>query len=333
MTSKELIYVKTVADEKSISRAARKLFMAQPSLSQSIQRIEEALGTALFNRTTGGLTLTFAGERYYHMASQILKMYEDFELEISDINNLRTGRIHVGITNHLGTLTLARVLPEYRQLCPYIEIFIHEENTASLERMLLRGELDFVIMHAPGDSTPSPIHYDIMSRDPFVIAIHPRHKLVSRAVRKPGYPYPVLDVRLLEQEPFLMLHKEQRIRQITDRVLARAGILQPRIALTLRNYETALLLAARGLGVTLIPLQYFQMASYEYQPVLLCMDAQYGADWDMCIASLQNGFLSKADLLFIRLVKEQFGTVIKHAQNGGKNESCTDCKSKGSEDH
>ena len=68
MTSKELIYVKTVADEKSISRAARKLFMAQPSLSQSIQRIEESLGTALFHRTTGGLTLTFAGERYYHRA-------------------------------------------------------------------------------------------------------------------------------------------------------------------------------------------------------------------------------------------------------------------------
>ena len=93
MTSKELIYVKTVADKKSISQAARKLFMAQPSLSQSIQRIEETLGTALFNRTSKGLTLTFAGERYYHMATQILKMYEDFELEISDINNLRTGRV------------------------------------------------------------------------------------------------------------------------------------------------------------------------------------------------------------------------------------------------
>ena len=57
MTSKELLYVKTVADEKSISRAAKKLFIAQPSLSQSIQRIEEALGTPLFNRNTKGLTL------------------------------------------------------------------------------------------------------------------------------------------------------------------------------------------------------------------------------------------------------------------------------------
>ena len=54
MTSKELLYVKTVADEKNISRAAKKLFIAQPSLSQSIQRIEDSVGLPLFNRTAGG---------------------------------------------------------------------------------------------------------------------------------------------------------------------------------------------------------------------------------------------------------------------------------------
>ena len=64
MTSRELLYVKTIADEKSISQAAKKLFIAQPSLSQSLQRIEEQLGTQLFNRSVGGLTLTYAGERY-----------------------------------------------------------------------------------------------------------------------------------------------------------------------------------------------------------------------------------------------------------------------------
>ena len=130
MTTKELLYVKTVADEHNISKAAKKLFMAQPSLSQSIQRIEESIGMPLFHRTTTGLTLTFAGERYYHMAVQVLKMYEDFQLEISDINNLKTGHIHIGITNHLGTLVLPRVLPAYKNICPHVEITIHEENTA-----------------------------------------------------------------------------------------------------------------------------------------------------------------------------------------------------------
>lgn len=306
MTSKELTYVKTVADEKSISRAARKLFMAQPSLSQSIQRIEENLGTPLFNRTTSGLTLTFAGERYYQVASQILKMYEDFELEISDINNLRTGRIHIGITNHLGTLALARILPQYQKIFYHIEVFIHEATTTALEQMLLSGEIDFAVMHAPKEVTQPQISYDILTRDPFVIAISPDHSLIEKAEKKPGYPYPVLDLKLLKHEPFLMLHKEQRIRQITNSVLGKAGIHQPKIALTLRNYETAQVLAAQGLGITLVPLQYSRIASTEYQPALLCIDEKYDAFWDMCIATLQNGFLSKADQMFIRMTKEQF---------------------------
>lgn len=309
MTSKELLYVKTVAEQKNISRAAKKLFIAQPSLSQSIQRIEESVGTPLFNRTNSGLTLTFAGERYYHMASQVLKMYEDFELEISDINNLKTGRIHLGITNHLGTLTLARVLPKYKEICSHVEIFISEETSARLEQMLLSGELDFAIMHAPAKSGSQPqLSYDTLSRDPFVLAMPPHHPLISQAAEKTGYPYPVLDIRLLKDENFLMLHKEQRIRQITDEVLLRAGIPQPHTALTLRNFETVQLLAAQGLGVTMVPLEYSRIASREYMPTLLCIDEEYGAYWDMCIASLENGFLSKADQLFIRMAKECFAT-------------------------
>lgn len=306
MTSKELLYVKTVADEKSISQAAKKLFIAQPSLSQSLQRIEETLGTQLFNRTSSGLTLTFAGERYYHMASQILKMYEDFEIEISDINNLKTGRIHLGITNHLGTLTLSKVLPRFRDICSHVELLISEENSATLEQLLLSGELDFSIMHAPKVNNQPLIHYDNMKKDPFVIAISPNHPLVKKAKKEPDYPYPVLDIKLLKNETFLMLHKQQRIRQVTDSVLAKAGITQPKIGLTLRNYETAQLLAAQGLGVTLVPLQYSQIAPNEYLPTILSIDKKYDASWDMCIATLKNSFLSKADQLFIRMVKEAF---------------------------
>ena len=208
MTSKELLYVKTVADEKNISRAAKKLFIAQPSLSQSIQRIEDSVGLPLFNRTAGGLTLTFAGERYYHMAVQVLKIYQDFELEVSDINNLKTGKIHLGTTNHLSTLTLAKILPRFCDVCSNIELTISEENSSRLEQMLMSGELDFAIMHTPADIRTQPqFRFDIMRRDPFVIALAPDHPLIKQSERKDGYPYPVLDVKLLKNESFLMLHK------------------------------------------------------------------------------------------------------------------------------
>lgn len=156
MTSRELEYIKTVADEKSISSAARKLYIAQPSLSQSLQRIEENLGAKLFNRTPSGLTLTYAGERCYQMACQVLKIYSDFEAEISDINQLKTGRIVMGTTNHLGTVILPEILLEFKENSPSVELEILEDNTGNLEAKLLTGAMDFALLHAP-KLAPNPL--------------------------------------------------------------------------------------------------------------------------------------------------------------------------------
>ncbi len=304
MTSRELLYVKTIAEEKSITGAARKLYVAQPSLSQAVQKLEEQIGTPLFNRTTSGLTLTFAGERYYYMACQILKMYENFEIEVSDINNLKTGRIHLGITNHLGSIVLPRTMRRFMEICPFVEVIVTEDNTANLERRLLTGELDFVLMHAPAQIQENRIRYEILERDPFVAVLSPDHPLVSAARPSDSSPYPILDIRLLEGQPMIRLYPEQRIRQVTDAVLRRAGIKNIRTVMTLRNHTTAQLLAGQGVGITMVPLRYSRLTTEQTPPVLLSIEDKYQAWWDTCIATTQDSFLSKADQLFIRCMKE-----------------------------
>lgn len=303
MTSRELLYVKTIADEQSISQAAKKLFIAQPSLSQSLQRIEESLGTKLFNRGIGGLSLTFAGKRYYQTACQILKIYGDFETEISDMNQLKTGRIYMGITNHLGTIILPKILPPFKKDCPNIEVQIFEETTERQEEKLLSGELDFAILHAPKKNPHPMLEYEFLANDPFVIAMAKDHPLIEKAQEKEGYPYPVLDIRLLKNEPFIMLHPQQRIRHVTDAILAKAK-LNPPVVLTLKNYETAQSLAGRGLGVTFLPKDYADITSMEAPPALLSIDEKYGPGWDLCITTLKNGFLSRADRYFLSLVRK-----------------------------
>jgi len=101
MTDRELLYIRTVADEHNLSKAAEKLYLTQPSLSKCLQKIESDLGTKLFQRTSGGLILTFAGEKYYSTATTILKIYNDFEMEVGDINNLKKGRVTLGCTHVL----------------------------------------------------------------------------------------------------------------------------------------------------------------------------------------------------------------------------------------
>lgn len=307
MTSRELLYVKTIADEMSISQAAKKLFIAQPSLSQSLQRLEESLGTQLFNRTTNRMTLTYAGERYYETACQILKLYENLETEISDINGLKTGRIHIGITNHLGTIVLPKVLPEFHRECPFVEITVFEENTQAQEAKLISRELDFAILHAPKHDPNPLLNYEILGNDSFVLAVCPEHPLIKKAQKQTGYPYPVLDPKYLKNESFIMLHKEQRIRHVTDAILQQAGI-EPDILLTVKNYETAQSLAGQGMGVTFLPLSYANLISMEYPPVLLSIDRSYSTGWDLCITTLKNGFLSKADQYFLSLIRKYFKT-------------------------
>lgn len=111
MTTRELLYIKTIADEGSMTRAAQKLFVTQPSLSHCVMNIEQQLGTRLFTRTSGGLMLTYAGEKYYRMACEVLRVYAAFESEISEERALAQGRVTVGITNYLATTHLPRMLP------------------------------------------------------------------------------------------------------------------------------------------------------------------------------------------------------------------------------
>lgn len=308
MTSRELLYVKTIADEMSISQAAKKLFIAQPSLSQSLQRIEESLGTQLFNRTTNKMLLTYAGERYYETACQILKLYENLETEISDINGLKTGRIHIGITNHLGTIVLPKILPDFHRQCPYIELSVFEGSTHDQESKLISRELDFSILHAPKQNPNPLLNYELLGTDNFVLAVSSNHPLIKKAQKLDGYPYPVLDPKYLDHESFIMLHKEQRIRHVSDAILQQANV-TPNIVLTVKNYETAQGLAGQGMGVTFLPESYASITNMECPPVLLSIEQKYSPGWDLCIATLNNGFLSKADLYFLDLVREKFSAL------------------------
>lgn len=305
MTSRELEYIKTVADEKSISSAARKLYIAQPSLSQSLQRIEENLGAKLFNRTPSGLTLTYAGERCYQMACQVLKIYSDFEAEISDINQLKTGRIVMGTTNHLGTVILPEILLEFKENSPSVELEILEDNTGNLEAKLLTGAMDFALLHAPKLAANPLLNYEFLSEDPFVIALAAGHPLIEKAQKKPGYLFPVLDVRLLKNEPLILLHPQQRIRHVSDAILAKAKI-TPNIVLTIKNYETAQRLAGQGIGITFLPMDYAALTYADHPPVLLSIDESYSPSWDLSIATLKGGFLSRADQYFLELVRQTF---------------------------
>lgn len=309
MTERELLYVKTVAEEKSISKAAKKLFLTQPSLSACLQKIETVLGTKLFKRTNTGLLLTFAGERYYQIATDILKIYSDFEIEVSDINNLKKGRITVGITVYLATYLLPLVLPVFKAKCPNIEVYIVERNSTELDHALLSGEIDFAIMHTfPFNEHTGNQNTDIypLFKDPLMLVTQKDHPLRHHAQEADGLEYPLIDLTLFADEPFVMLNHEQKIRQVVNLILGKADI-DPQIALTTKSYETARRLACQGIGVTFVPRQYLEIFPGNYHPDYYHLDEKYSPYWTMCVSVQKKAYISRASQLFIKMVTEKLG--------------------------
>ena len=312
MTERELLYVKTIADEKSISKAAHKLFLTQPSLSKCLQGIESSLGTKLFKRTSTGLILTFAGEKYYQVATKILKIYSDFEIEVGDINNMKKGRITIGLTNFLAADILPVILPLFKRRCPNIEVFIVEQNSTELEHTLSMGNLDFALMHTSPFyeiDTGMEVDFHPLFKDPFLLATKKGHPLGRFATIAEGYRHPLIDISLFADEPFIMVTREQRIRQVGDMILQQAGIV-PAIALITKSYETARRLSCVGIGVTFVPQQYSQIFTGTYQPDYYSIDEKYSPYGTMCIAIQKSAYISKAAQLFIRMVCEKFGSDI-----------------------
>jgi len=307
MTSRELLYVKTIADEKSITRAAQKLFLTQPSLSHCVASIERQLGTRLFRRTSGGLVLTYAGEKYYRMACEVLRVYAAFESEIIEESELVRGRITLGITNYLACDLLPRMLPRFHREHPGIELRIVEETTDELEKRLLSGRLDFAIMHTgagDGASEDPGLAHEVLRCDPFLLLAPPDHPHMDQAVARGEDRLPELDPAHLSGEPFLMVSRGQRIRHVADRVLAAAGV-SPRIVFTSRNFETLRRLCAEGMGYTFIPSHYIGLLGGEsYQPMCYAIPERYDAFWELSVVTLKDAYLSRAAKAFLKSFKE-----------------------------
>jgi DNA-binding transcriptional LysR family regulator len=145
MNWNQLQYIVTTAQEKSITKAARKLFISQPSLTLSIQNLEKELGVELFERSRGSLTLTYAGQLFYDWALSTLHSREKLDARIGDIKDESSHLIRLGVSPHRSAILLPRILPRFYELFPHSEVFLEERPTYRLRTMLEEDQLDLII--------------------------------------------------------------------------------------------------------------------------------------------------------------------------------------------
>lgn len=305
MNERELLYIKSIADTKSISKAAKKLFIAQPSLSQALQKIEEEIGTPLFIRHHRGMELTLAGEKYYLAAKEILDIYDDFKSEISYINDLKKGRLTIGTVSFLGSFLLPKILPNFIEKYPNIEIYLEEALTAPLENLILDAKVDLAILHVHPKNKKNSINYETLCKVPFVLLTKKNHPIKNLEVYNEKNSDYEIDLESIRDEKFVVLNKGQGIRKISEILWNEKNII-PKITISTKNFETGKKLAASGVGVMLLPDAYINMFNDDCEFDTYAIANTENAYWETCIATRPNTYISKISSVFIDMVRDYY---------------------------
>src|SRR5580658_8979189 len=145
MEMHQLRYVVAVARTGNFSRAAEQCHVAQPSLSQQIQKLEDELNQRLFDRMKRAVKLTPDGEAFLHHAIRILEEADAAKREATDAQNLLRGTITIGALPTIAPYLLPKAMAEFTRKYPGVEMVVQEDTTAQLLKLLLSYELDLAL--------------------------------------------------------------------------------------------------------------------------------------------------------------------------------------------
>jgi DNA-binding transcriptional LysR family regulator len=247
---RHLRYFVAVAEELHFGRAATRLHLAQPPLSQQIRRLEEILGYALFVRTSRAVKLTAAGEIFLERARRTLKnVAEDLE-EARSIGRGDEGALRVGFIGS-GMLTpLPEVLGRYRRLYPRVQLKLVESHTASIALEVERGVLDAAFLRDGGEI--AGLRVEPLFSEPFVAVLPATHRLAGKKE---------ISAADLREEPFVYFSPMAgRLAYEKSISLCELHGFRPRVVQEAPQWLTILRLVGAGLGVSIAPACVRQIA-------------------------------------------------------------------------
>ena len=230
-----------VAEQRHFTRAARELGIAQPSVSAHVRRLEAELGTELFDRMKGRITLTPAGETLLPFARRILADVDAAAEELRSIGGLARGRIAVGATPSLAATLVPAVLSRFHAAYPGIDLAIRQAGSVELVAAVEEGALDVALVILP-------VRHDVLEtqallREELVVAVARSHPLARRRT---------IGIADLRDVPLVMFREGYDLRSTTEAACRAAGF-APTFAVEGGEMDGVLRLTAAGLGAAIVP--------------------------------------------------------------------------------
>ncbi len=254
---REMDYVYAVYQERSFSKAAKKLFVTQPALSRMVKKAEEEIGTPIFDRSTLPITVTKEGMKYIDAIEEIHRIEGNLKAYFHDLGELRAGRISLGGSSYFCSFILPPLISRFRKEHPEIAIELREGNVDDLKKGLLNETLDLVLETSWKGEPNIDTH---LYKSEYIILAVPKEFEVNRKVR----PYQLkrediisgafkkdsvepVPLGIFRDVPFIKMKPGNDLYERSTRICANAGF-EMNVVMYVDQIMTSLNIASTGIG-------------------------------------------------------------------------------------
>jgi LysR family hydrogen peroxide-inducible transcriptional activator len=238
---RDLEYLDAIEKYRHFGKAAEACHVSQPTLSGQIMKLEEQLGVSLIERHPRNIMLTPAGEQLLGKARRVLQAARELEMTAKTLGDPLAGEFHLGLIPTLAPYLLPLIMPDLINKLPELQMFLHEQKTSDLLKLLDEGKLDALVLPWLDDMHAFQA-YDLFE-EKFVLAVSAKHELADRKRVKLDY---------LEGHKVLTLEDGHCLRDQALGYCFSAGADEDK-RFQATSLETLRYMVAANMGITLLP--------------------------------------------------------------------------------
>lgn len=296
-------YFRTIVAERSISKAAGKLMVSQPYLSQYVNKLEEKFGVKLLDRSKTPIEITPAGYIYNNYLENEYQLARKLSTDFDQLNKNRASVLHLGFGPWRGSILLPEVLPEFLKTHPQVQILLHERPLDVIYKLIEEDKLDFSIMTTYQD-TPDNISADIICYETAYLVGHKDHPLIPQVAEYIEKGQPDEALRLIKDEMFFMLNNKQPVGSRVHKYLEKHHV-YPTNRVETTNTTTSINCIGKKLGFGFIINTGINSASKNENLVFFDLKTPelYAP---LCVVYKKNATFSLAAKEFIDIVKAYY---------------------------
>ncbi len=287
MELRQLQYFQKVCQLNNITQAAKKLYVSQPTITNSIKNLEKELSSVLFDRSKKQLFPTSEGKVFLKRVNEILRLVDNAASEMKDYQNLKKGILTIGIPPIIGTILFPKLFINFKNLYPNIELNIIEYGSITTKQMIEKEDLDLgiIIIDSPNKLLDS---FPILNSELFV-CLKKEHPLSKQST---------ITFNDIKNEPVILLKEGFYIREKILESFNECNI-QPNIILSSNHLETIKGLIANGVGIS-----FLLKEIVENNEKIAKVPLSTGIPIKIALVWKKDHYLSNVSKAFIDLLRE-----------------------------